>query len=67
MAQEAKYNPVAMMDAAAKEAEDELEQIIDDYPASDLDRKALSAVAGWWRTHYLVAGHKRLGRILLKY
>lgn len=45
------------MDAAAKQAEEELKQ---------LDQKTIDAVAEWWAKWYLKAGHKRLGRILVK-
>jgi len=27
--------------------------------------RTLADVAGWWKTHYLTAGHKRLGRLLV--
>jgi hypothetical protein len=45
------------MDEAALESERELEQLPTD---------AVQAVADWWDKHYLSAGHKRLGRVLLK-
>lgn len=45
------------MDAAAKQAEEELKQ---------LDQKTIDTVAEWWAKWYLKAGHKRLGRILVK-
>ena len=31
-----------------------------------LSEKARAEVSGWFREHYLAAGHKRLGRILVK-
>ena len=48
----------ASMDRAAEEAAREIESI---------DKGAVKAVAEWWARHYMSAGHKRLGRILLGY
>jgi hypothetical protein len=45
------------MDAAADEAEKDL---------GTLDRAAVETVAGWWLKWYMKAGHKRLGRIIVK-
>lgn len=46
-------------DEAAEVAEKEYrEEIIENGSAED--------VAHWWKKHYLKAGHKRLGRILVK-
>ena len=45
------------MDEAASEAKQDL---------SNLTDEAVKAVAGWFAKHYLKAGHKRLGRILVK-
>jgi hypothetical protein len=45
------------MDEAAKQAEEELKQ---------LDQKSVEIVANWWINWYMKAGHKRLGRILVK-
>lgn len=45
------------MDAAAKEAEQELQKI---------DPKIVDTLGEWWFKWYLKAGHKRLGRILVK-
>jgi len=50
------FSPEAM-DLAASEAEKELES---------LDKKAVEVVALWWQKWYMDAGHKRLGRILIK-
>ena len=52
-----KANVLAEMDAAAVEAEKEL---------STLDQAAVEIVAAWWAKWYLKAGHKRLGRLLVK-
>ena len=45
------------MDAFAKEAELELEK---------LDQKSVEVVGNWWINWYMKAGHKRLGRILVR-
>lgn len=45
------------MDEAAKQAEQEFKQ---------LDQKAVEIVGNWWNKWYLKAGHKRLGRMLVK-
>lgn len=50
------YNPQAM-DEAAKEAELDL---------SNLTEEAVRSMADWWAKWYLKAGHKRLGRLLVK-
>ena len=44
------------MDVAAKVAAAEL-KLVD----------TLADVQEWWKRHYLKAGHKRLGRVLLEY
>ena len=48
---------LAEMDAAAKEAEKDL---------ATLDQAAVQTIAAWWSKWYLKAGHKRLGRIMVK-
>ena len=48
---------LAEMDAAAEEAEKEL---------STLDQEAVKAVAVWWSKWFMKAGHKRLGRLMVK-
>ena len=45
------------MDEMAKQAEQEFKQ---------LDIKAVEIIGNWWFKWYLKAGHKRLGRILVK-
>lgn len=45
------------MDAAAEEAEKDL---------ATLDQAAFKTVAAWWQKWYITAGHKRLGRIMVK-
>lgn len=52
-----KGNVLAEMDAAAVEAEKDL---------STVDQAAVETVAAWWAKWYLKAGHKRLGRLLVK-
>jgi hypothetical protein len=48
---------LAAMDAAAEDAEKDL---------STLDQAAVQVLATWWLKWYLTAGHKRLGRLLVK-
>ena len=45
------------MDAAAREAAAEL---------NDLPAEHVVTVAAWWVKHFATAGHKRLGRALIK-
>lgn len=45
------------MDAAAGEAEKDL---------ASIDQAAVKAIATWWLKWYMKAGHKRLGRIMVK-
>lgn len=54
---EEKGDVLAKMDAAAEEAEKDL---------GTLDRAAIDAIAAWWLKWYMTAGHKRLGRIMVK-
>lgn len=51
-----KAEVMAGMDVAAELAAKELEK---------LDPQVVRQVADWWKFHYLTAGHKRLGRVLL--
>jgi hypothetical protein len=48
---------LAEMDAAAREAEKDL---------ATLDQAAVETVAAWWSKWFMKAGHKRLGRIMVK-
>jgi len=50
----------AEMDAAAIEAQNDLTEMIDH------DALAQSHILEWWEKWYRKAGHKRLGRILVK-
>ena len=52
-----KGNVLAKMDAAAEEAERDL---------ASIDQEAVQVLAGWWLKWYMAAGHKRLGRLLVK-
>jgi hypothetical protein len=52
-----KGDVLAKMDEAAEEAEKDL---------AALDQKAVEALAAWWLKWYMKAGHKRLGRIMVK-
>ena len=54
--QEQKQFDPAEMDAAAKAAEQDLE---------NLTGEAVKSLADWWAKHYLQAGHKRLGRLMV--
>ena len=54
---EDKGTVLAEMDAAADEAEKEL---------TTLDQAAVSIVAAWWSKWFMKAGHKRLGRLMVK-
>lgn len=51
------------MDAAADLAGAELADLSD----RTTDQMSLTELANWWKRWYLEAGHKRLGRVLLKY
>lgn len=48
---------LAEMDAAAQEAEKDL---------ATLDQAAVQTIAVWWSKWFMKAGHKRLGRIMVK-
>ena len=52
-----KGNVLAKMDEAAEEAERDL---------ATVDQKAVETLAAWWLKWYMTAGHKRLGRIMVK-
>jgi hypothetical protein len=52
-----KGNVLAKMDEAAEEAEKDL---------ANLDQKAVGVLAAGWLKWYMMAGHKRLGRIMVK-
>ncbi len=54
---EDKGDVLAKMDAAAEKAEKDL---------GTLDRAAIEAIAAWWLKWYMTAGHKRLGRLLVR-
>ncbi len=55
MAEKKQFDPEEM-NKASKEAEQDLE---------NLEATAVKSVADWFAKHYLKAGHKRLGRILV--
>jgi len=57
MSSEDKGAVLAEMDAAAEQAEKEL---------ANLDQEAVKAVAAWWSKWFMKAGHKRLGRLMVK-
>ena len=54
---EEKGTVLAEMDAAAEEAERDL---------STLNQATVERIAAWWLKWYMKAGHKRLGRIMVK-
>jgi len=54
---EEKSDVLAKMDAAAEEAEKDL---------ATLDQAAIEAIAAWWLKWFMKAGHKQLGRIMVK-
>jgi hypothetical protein len=54
---EDKDTVLAEMDAAAEEAERDL---------ATLDQAAVKTMAAWWLKWYMRAGHKRLGRLMVK-
>jgi hypothetical protein len=47
------------MDAAAKAAAADLAVLREQQP------EGVALMVDWWKRHYLAAGHKRLGRVLL--
>jgi hypothetical protein len=47
------------MDAAAQRAAEDLARLREEH------REAVDLMVEWWKRHYLGAGHKRLGRVLL--
>jgi len=49
-------NVLQDMDNAAADAENDL---------IDINKKAINAIAEWWKKWYMKTGHKRLGRVLL--
>jgi len=46
------------MDAAAVEAEKDLRE--------NFPEETINQVAAWWKKHFADAGHKRLGRLLVR-
>jgi len=49
------------MDAAAVQAEEEFGELFDQNP------EAVRTIGEWWNRWFMKAGHKRLGRILVRY
>ena len=47
------------MDKAAADARKEIQKHLDGWSARD--------IATWWKSWYMKAGHKRLGRILVEF
>lgn len=50
--------PNSQMDTAAEEAEAEIRKNLTTWTAID--------IAKWWEKHFTKAGHKRLGRVMVK-
>lgn len=66
MAEKQEEKPLAdfqvKMNAAADAAEDELKTTL--AGMSTAERKGAQAVIDWWKSHYMQAGHKRLGKVV---
>lgn len=54
---------IDQMDAAAVEAGEELKALM----STPVDDTTAGMVADWWKKWYPKAGHKRLGKLLVKY
>lgn len=56
------------MDEAAVLAQAELDRMarMASKSSNKCQQKALAAIADWWQRWYVHAGHKRLGRMVLK-
>ena len=53
-------------DAAAEAAREELmESVIKTYPDIGCDAVTMPDLAGWWKKWMPLAGHKRLGRLIM--
>ena len=61
----AKQLTLEEMDANALEAKRELLEMASSPLAED--EPTLTDIANWWRKHLMLCGHKRLGRIVLKF
>lgn len=51
---------------AELEAQKAADELMDMQAKPEIDFATVSAIADWWRRHYLVCGHKRLARILMQ-
>lgn len=51
------------MDRAMAEASKELNEMLMD--GNEPFEKSVEKLANWWKKWYMLAGHKRLGRVLL--
>ena len=51
-------------DQAAEKANEDLQKIMKDM--KEEERTGILELAQWWKDHYMKAGHKRLGRILVQ-
>ena len=56
--------PSDAMDAAAALAKRELDKLLEE---SEATRTAMRKLGAWWHTWFGLAGHKRLGRLIVKY
>jgi len=60
--EESKDKTLANMDAAAKEAENKLETLLEELEAGQLE--GAQKIIFWFKDNYMAAGYKRLGRII---
>lgn len=55
---------IAEMDAAASAAGNELKNMI--LSMNESEKTTVTKIVLWWKKWYVIAGHKRLGRIILE-
>ena len=53
------------MDNAAEAAREELQEMLHEPTPETTFESDVDRIADWWRKWYLLAGHKRLGRIIM--
>jgi len=53
-------------DEAATEAEGEFSSLMKEFGNKKMSAiQVVESLQGWWKNHYMKAGHKRLGRVLV--